>query len=107
LEALLSDTRKRLLQLGWTATEGKLEQVREGRPGRKLHRMTLVVQGVYSYLRPIYRLTFGDSSLNPQPLRDHISTLLSPFFSKDSISPSRKGPIWHAINNYLRRPLPD
>jgi hypothetical protein len=107
LEALLSDTRKSLLQLGWTVTEGKLEQVREGRPGRKLHRVTLVVQGVYTYLRPIYRRTFGNRSLNPQPLRDHISTLLSPFFSKDSISPRRKGTIWRAINNHLRRPLPD
>jgi hypothetical protein len=89
--------------MGWTITDdGKLQAKPKGR-GRKIQYMGHLVRGLYYYLWPIYRRTFGDSARNPDPLRKHISTLLSPYFDSAEISPDRKGPIGSVIDKFVHR----
>ena len=65
--------------------------------------MVQVIQGLYVYLRPFYQKTFGDTAVNPGPLREQISLLLSPYFESAEVRADHKGPIWRAINNYVSR----
>lgn len=101
LGELLVDAQRSLEAMGWMATEdGKLKPHSEGR-GRRARHQSLLFRGLYYYLWPIYRRTFGDTARNPDPLREHISGLLSPYFELTEISPHRKGRIGSVIDKFV------
>ncbi len=96
LAELLDEAERDLHARGWTVNDdGKLREL-----GSKQEFLTGVICGLHAYLRPIYRWAFGDTDLNPQQLREHISTLLSPFYSEDSVNPSPTGKLKRTIDNY-------
>jgi hypothetical protein len=100
LAELVADAEQSLSDIGWEVSDDDtLKGSRRGRSGRKSRYLTKTIRGIYCYLRPIYRLTFGDHAMNPGRLRKQISLLLSPYFEPREIRPTDHGPIWHAINN--------
>lgn len=102
LAALLDDAERRLEASGWFAEKGKLK-MRTGAPGSHLRYLSQVVSGLYAYLWPMHRRTFGDRADNPVRLRHHISLLLSPYFSKREISPAEQRSLQRLIGNFLER----
>ncbi len=103
LAEILADAKRSLQAMGWAVTEdGKLQALSKGRGRRALSRSHLF-RGLYCYLWPIYRRTFGDPRRNPDPLREHISGLLSPYFEPTEISSRPKGPIGSVIDKFVHR----
>lgn len=103
LEEILKSAEASLDESGWTTEDGKLKRARKGRHGPRPRFLSTVIHGLYSYIRPIYRKTFGDDRRNPQPLREHIRDLLSPYFAPREISPARQGTIGRAINTFIKK----
>lgn len=103
MESLLEHAEASLHAAGLEITEedGRLQRTQPRQRGPKASHLSSVVRGLYSYLRPIYKRTFGNDQKNPQPLREHISDLLSPFFSRADISSARKGPIASVIDKFV------
>lgn len=98
LAALLDDAEESLAGLGWKVTDdGRLKEAREGQRGRKPKYLSLTIQRLWRYLRPLYWATFGDATANPETLRKQIARLLEPYFAGD-LGTERKGRIWRAIN---------
>jgi hypothetical protein len=102
LAALLDDAERSLEASGWSSRKGKLK-MRTGESGSPPLYLGRIVSGLYAYLWPMHRRTFGDRAHNPVRLRRHISLLLSPYFSNKEISPAETGPLQRHIGNFLER----